>query len=62
MDYFTIKSGKNYFTENMPVEMDNQRIVTLFGSFIYERNGDPIEALITTKYYRAENGDNFLFI
>lgn len=62
MNDFTIETGKEYFVENMPVEMDKQRIVTLFGSFIYERNGNPIQAMITTKYYKAENGDTFLFI
>ena len=62
MNDFTIETGKEYFTENMPVEMDKQRVVTLFGSFIYERNGNPVQAMITTKYYKAENGDTFLFI
>ncbi len=59
---FTPETGKEYFTENMPVEMDTQRVVTLFGSFIYERNGNPVQTMITTKYYKAENGDTFLFI
>lgn len=56
-----IESGKAYFSESIPLEMDEQRIVTKFDNVLYERNGLPIQ-LTPQKYFRVSNGDVFLFL
>jgi len=58
---FTIETGKAYFSEDMPLEMNNQRIVTQFGKVFYERDGKPVKAM-PDKYFRIENGDTILFL
>jgi CRISPR-associated protein Cas5h len=53
--------GKEYFSANIPVEMDTDRIVTEYGTVIYERNGRPILAR-TASYFEVVNGERILFI
>ncbi len=60
-DNFEMETGKAYFSENIPLEMNNKRIVTRFGSVFYERNGLPVRAMPET-YFKAENDDTFLFL
>jgi len=58
---FKIETGKAYFSEDMPIEMDKQRVVSQFGKFFYERNGMPVMAK-PDKYFKVENGDTILFL
>lgn len=58
---FEIETGKAYFSENIPIEMTRDRIVTEFGSVFYEQNGKPVMAQ-PKRYYTTQNGDTFLFL
>lgn len=55
------EEGKEYFSANIPLEMDSNRIVTQFGTVLYERNGKPLFAK-TEYYYNVENGERILFL
>jgi len=55
------ESGKEYFSSNVPIEMNQKRIVTSFGSVLYERNGHPIKAK-TNSFVEVENGENIIFL
>ena len=57
----TFEREKEYFTANIPLEMDGKRIVTQFGTVIYERNGKPILAK-TEHYFQVANGEKILFL
>ena len=55
------EEGKEYFSVNIPLEMSNERIVTQFGTVLYERNGKPL--LATTEFhFKVENGERILFL
>lgn len=58
---FEIETGKAYFSENIPLEITGDRIVTEFGSVFYEQNGQPVMAKPET-YFTTQNGDTFLFL
>lgn len=55
------EEGKEYFSANIPLEMNNNRIVTQFGMVIYERNGKPLIAR-AEHYYKVANGERILFL
>jgi len=55
------EEGKEYFSANIPLEMDSNRIVTQFGTVLYERKGKPLFAK-TDYYYNVENGERILFL
>jgi len=57
----TFETGKEYFTASIPLEMNAKRIVTQFGTVIYERNGKPVLAR-TPHYFQVANGDKILFL
>lgn len=57
----TFEPEKEYFTANIPLEMDSRRIVTQFGTVVYERNGRPILAK-TEYYFQVANGERILFL
>ncbi len=57
----TFEEEKEYFSANIPLEMDSKRIVTQFGTVVYERNGKPILAQ-TEHYFEVTNGDKVLFL
>lgn len=57
----TFEGEKEYFTANIPLEMDAKRIVTRFGTVIYERNGKHILAR-TKRYFQVANGEKILFL
>ena len=57
----TLENGKAYLSENIPIEMNRERIVTQFGEVFYERSGKPVKAVPDT-YFRIENGDAILFL
>lgn len=58
---FTMETGKAYFCENIPLEMNTDRIVTMFDSVFYEGNGLDILAMPET-YIKVENGESILFL
>ncbi len=55
------ETGKEYFSETMPIVMDSSRVVTRFGKVFYERAGKPLVAK-TDHYFKLENEDNILFL
>jgi CRISPR-associated protein Cas5h len=55
------EQGKEYFSTNIPLEMNSSRIVTQFGTVLYERNGKPLLAQ-TEFYFKVENGERILFL
>jgi len=55
------EEGKEYFSANMPLEMNSNRIVTQFGTVIYERNGKPLLSR-AEHYYKVANGERILFL
>lgn len=55
------EEGKEYFSANIPLEMNSERVVTQFGKVLYERTGQPL--LAKTEYcYKVENGERILFL
>jgi CRISPR-associated protein Cas5h len=52
---------KEYFSADMPLEMGAGRIVTQFGTVVFERNGKPITAK-TEFFFRVANGEKILFL
>lgn len=55
------EEGKEYFSAHIPLEMNRERIVSQFGTVLYERNGNPI-LVKTRNAFRVENGEQILFI
>lgn len=55
------EKGKEYFSVNIPLEMNRERIVSQFGTVLYERNGKSL--LVKTKdAFKVENGEQILFL
>jgi len=55
------EEGKEYFSATIPLEMDLERVVSQFGTVLYERNGKSL--LVKTNTARKlENGEQILFI
>jgi len=55
------EEGKEYFSANIPLEMNSERVVTQFGTVLYERNAKPLLAR-TESCYKVENGERILFL
>ena len=55
------EEGKEYFSANIPLEMNSKRVVTQFGTVLYERNGKPLLAR-ADYYYKVANGERILFL
>jgi CRISPR-associated protein Cas5h len=53
--------GKEYMTETLPNVMAEDRTVTEYQQFMFERNCKPIVAKVN-HYYEFENGDRILFM
>lgn len=54
-----------YFSIRIPAEMNTERIVTKYSDILFERNGRPIEAKLTSSYWTLNDGrekENFVFI
>lgn len=55
-----------YFTERLPLEMTNERVVTKFDDILFERTGKPLNLLLKENFYRIEYNnkhiDNIVFI
>jgi len=48
---------REYFSINLPVEMNRERIVTLYDKILLEKNGTAIETKITAPYWEIDHGD-----
>jgi len=55
------ESGKEYMTETLPNEMAEDRTVNEYQQFMFERNGKPISATVSS-YYELGNNDRILFM
>lgn len=55
------EEGKEYFSINLPIEMQKGRVVTKYSDIIYERNGQRILCQ-PNSYYKVGNGENILFL
>lgn len=55
------ETNREYFTERMPTEMNNERIVTEYGEIMFERNGGKIKAKIN-HFWELENNERILFL
>jgi len=55
------ESQKEYMTETFPNEMTEDRTVTEYQQFMFERNCKPILAKVK-KYYRLDNGENIVIM
>jgi len=55
-----IESGKKYFKEKLPINMNQERIVEKYDNVIFEPEGKTIKAKVKS-YYRLENGENIIF-
>ncbi|MBU1782950.1 type I-B CRISPR-associated protein Cas5b [bacterium] len=55
------EEGKEYFSVNIPIEMQKGRVVTNYGEVNYERNGKKILCQ-PDSYYEVENGEKILFL
>ena len=55
------EQGKEYFSMNIPLEMNCSRIVTQFGTVLYEQNGKPLLAK-TEFHFKVENEERILFL
>jgi CRISPR-associated protein Cas5h len=43
----SIEEGKEYFSERVPCDMGDDRVVTRFSKIVYERTAQPIRAMVT---------------
>lgn len=55
------ENGHEYLLEDMPVEMNNDRVVSEYSSILFERNGKCINAKVN-EFYKLDNGENIVFI
>lgn len=54
-------NSKEYFIINQPSEMTENRIVTEFREYIFEKNGESLSVVIEN-YYELENGEKIVFL
>jgi CRISPR-associated protein Cas5h len=55
------EEGKEYFSATIPLEMGSDRVVTEFGTVLYERNGKTLLAK-TKSFFELENGERIVFL
>ena len=59
-------AGRDYFPVKLPIEMNQERVVTKYGNVLIEQNGSPIEAKIIEPYWEIDYGngakENIVFI
>jgi len=48
---------KEYFSLRLPVELNQERIVTKYSDVLFERNGSPIEVKMKERYLEVSYGD-----
>lgn len=52
-----------YFSINVPIELNTERIVTKYSDIFFERTGRQVEVKLSSPYWRIEGTDeNFVFI
>ncbi len=53
-----------YFSTRVPVEMNQERIIKKYSDILFERNGRPIEAKLSSQYWTINHGEkeSFVFI
>ncbi|MCS3923886.1 type I-B CRISPR-associated protein Cas5b [Methanosalsum natronophilum] len=63
MFFFDMDGQKNkeYFSESMPVEMTNERVVLEYTNVLYEKNGYPITS-IPKEHWNIECGGSIVFL
>jgi CRISPR-associated protein Cas5h len=55
------EKGKEYFSENLPLEMGESREVIDYGEILFERRGKTIQAVVTS-FWEVGNGERILFL
>jgi CRISPR-associated protein Cas5h len=55
-----IEPDKKYFKEKIPIKMNTDRVVEIYGDVVYESDGKPIMASIDSVYH-LENGETITF-
>lgn len=55
------EAEKEYFTETVPIEMKDNRIVTEYQEILYERQGKNILAVVD-KFWELENNERIIFL
>jgi len=55
------KEPGEYFSEILPVEMDDTRTLLEYSKTIYERNGKPIQASVES-FWKLDNHENIIFL
>jgi CRISPR-associated protein Cas5h len=55
-----IEPNKKYFREKIPIKMNTDRVVGIYGDVIYEPDGESIEACVSSAY-QLENGETIVF-
>lgn len=55
------EDGKEYFSENLPLEMGATRQVTDYGEVLFERRGGNIRAMVNN-FWEIGNGERILFL
>jgi len=55
-----IEPDKRYFKEKIPIKMNTDRVVEIYGDVVYESDGKPIMASIDSVYH-LENGETITF-
>jgi CRISPR-associated protein Cas5h len=55
-----IESDKKYFKEKIPIKMNPDRVVELYGDIVYEPDGKPIKAHVDSAF-QLENGETITF-
>lgn len=55
-----IETDKKYFKEKIPIKMNPDRVVEIYGDVVYEPDGKKIKANVETAY-QLENGETITF-
>jgi CRISPR-associated protein Cas5h len=55
-----IETDKKYFKEKIPIKMNPDRVVEIYGDVVYEPDGKSIKANVETAYH-LENGETITF-
>jgi CRISPR-associated protein Cas5h len=55
-----IEAGKEYLKERLPIEMNSERIVSSYDEVLFEANGQPLIASVSS-YWTNEQGKNIVF-
>jgi len=56
-----IEAGKEYLKERLPIEMNSERIVSRYDEVLFEANGQPLTASVSS-YWTNKQGKNIVFL